>query len=143
MQSLVQLRRVPTLSVVYEDRWISLKSKASELIDDVSKKCLRIQAAAVRRYLRHMHLAEQARGPILLLANEPFYPELEYVSREAKVYKMLKQKIVKQQPREDSLLQRQLALEETVKKQDELMKKQSEEMARMMALIQQQQKPNP
>jgi len=38
--------------------------------------------------------------------------------------------------REDSLLQRQLALEETVKQQTELLKKQSEDINRMMALIQ-------
>jgi hypothetical protein len=110
MQALVQLRRVPTLSIVYEDRWTSLKSKASELLDVVSEKCLRIQAAAVRRHLRNMHLAEQARGPMLYLANEPFYSKSEYVSREAKVFKMLKQRLVKQQEeskaREDSLLQR-------------------------------------
>jgi len=60
---------------------------------------------------------------------------------------MLKQKVLKQQEeckaREDSLLQRQLALEETVKQQTELLKKQSEDINRMMALIQQQQQPNP
>jgi len=42
MQALVELRRVPTVSVDYEDEWSSLKSKTSELIDAVSKKCLRI-----------------------------------------------------------------------------------------------------
>jgi len=47
MKALVQLRRVPTLFVDYEDHWSSLKSKASDLIDVVSKKCLRIQAAAI------------------------------------------------------------------------------------------------
>jgi hypothetical protein len=146
MQALVQLRRVPTLFVDYEDRWKSLKSKASKLLDVVSKKCLKIQAAAVRRHLKNMHLAEQARGPIFYLANEPFYSESEYVSREAKVFKMLKQRMIKQQEeskaREDSLLQRQLALEEMVKQQSELLKKQSEDITRMMGLIQQQQ-PNP
>jgi len=95
MQALVQLRRVPTLSVDYEDQWSSLKSKASELIDVVSKKCLRIQAAALRRHLRVLHLAEQAKGLLLYLANAPFYSELEYVSREVKVFKMLKQKVLK------------------------------------------------
>jgi len=72
----------------------------------------------------------------------PFYLESEYVSREVKVFKMLKQKVLKQQEeskaREDSLLQRQLALEETVKQQSELLKKQSEDINRMMALIKQQ-----
>jgi len=83
----------------------------------------------------------------LYLANAPFYSESDYVSREVKVFKMLKQKVLKQQEeskaREDSLLQRQLALEETVKQQSELPKKQSEDINRMMALIQQQQQPNP
>jgi len=95
MQALVQLRRVPTLSVDYEDQWSSLKSKASELINVVSKKCLRIQAAALRRHVRILHLAEQTKGPLLYLANAPFYSELEYVCREAKVFKMLKQKVLK------------------------------------------------
>ena len=79
MQALVQLRRVHTLSVDYEDQWSSLKSKASELIDAVSKKCLRIQAAALRRHLKILHLAEQAKGPLLYLPNAPFYSESEYV----------------------------------------------------------------
>jgi len=64
------------------------------------------------------------------------------------VFKMLKQKVLKQEEeskaREDFLLQRQLALEESVKQQAELLKKQSEDINRMMALIQhQQQQPNP
>jgi len=95
MQALVQLRRVPTLSVDYEDQWSTLKRKASELINVVSQKCLRIQAAALRRHLRTLHLAEQAKGPLLYLANAPFYSESDYVSREAKVFKMLKQKVLK------------------------------------------------
>ena len=53
---------------------------------------------------------------------------------------MLKQKLIKQQEeskaREDSLLQRQLMLEEMIKKQ-------SEEINNMKALIQQPQQPNP
>jgi len=60
---------------------------------------------------------------------------------------MLKQKVLKQQEeskaREDSLLQRQLVLEETVKQQSELLKKQSKDINRMMAFIQQQHQPNP
>jgi len=55
MKALVQLRRVPTISVDYEDQWASLKSKDSELIDVVSKKCLRIQADALKRHLRSLH----------------------------------------------------------------------------------------
>ena len=66
-----------------------------------------------------MHLAEESTRPLLYLANAPFYPESDYISRETKVFKMLKQKVLKQQEeskaREDSLLQWQLVLEETVK----------------------------
>ena len=51
---------------------------------------------------------------------------------------MLKQKVLKQQEeakvREEHLLQRQLALEETVRQQ-------SEDIKRLMALVQQQQQP--
>ena len=60
---------------------------------------------------------------------------------------MLKEKVLKQQEeskdRENYLIQRQIALEETVKQQSELLKKQSEDINRMMAFIQQQQQPNP
>jgi len=143
----VHLRRVPTLSIDYEDQWTSLKSGASELLNVVSQKCIRIQAAAVKRHLRVLHLAEKAKGSILYLANAPFYSELEYVSREDKVFKMLKQKVLKQQEeskaREDSLLQRQIALEETVKQQAELIKKQFADFAKLMVLFNQQQKLNP
>jgi len=147
MKALVQLRRVPTLSVDYEDHWASLKRKASELIDAVSKKCLRIQAAALKRHLRILHSSEQSISPLLYLENASFYAESDYVSREAKVFKMLKEKVLKQQEeskgREDYFLQRQILLEETVKQQSELLKKQSEDINRMMAFIQQQQQPNP
>jgi len=60
---------------------------------------------------------------------------------------MLKEKVLKQQEeskaREDYLLKRQLVFEETVKQQSELLKKQSGDINRMMAFIQQQQQPNP
>jgi len=80
MKALVQLRRVPTLSIDYEDLWASLKSKASELIYVVSKKCLRIQAAALKRQLRILHSSEQSTRSLLYLANAPFYPESDYDS---------------------------------------------------------------
>jgi len=119
MQDLVHLRRVPTLSIDYEDQWASLRNRASELLDAVSQKCIRIQAAELKRHLRALHLAAKAKAPLLFLANAPFYPESDYLSREAKVLKMLKQKVMKQEEeskaREDFLLQRHLALEKTVK----------------------------
>jgi hypothetical protein len=139
MQDLVHLRRIPSLPIVYEEEWASLKRKASDLIEAVSKKCIKIKAATVRRFLKNLQSAEQARGPKLYLENAPFYSEADYISREARIFKMLKQKLAKQQEeskaREDSLLQRQLALEEIVKKQ-------SEQINQMMTMIQHQQQPN-
>ena len=133
MQKLVQLRRAPTLSVAYEDQWATLKTRASDLLNTVSQKCIKIQAAAVKHYFHAVHSAEEAQAPVLFLANAPFFPKLDYVSREAKMFKLLKQNILKQQEdakaREDLLLQRQLALEETLKQQatliEQLMNKQT------------------
>jgi hypothetical protein len=140
MQDMVHLRRMIELPIVYEEHWASLTRKASNLIEVVSKKCIKIKTAAVRRFLKNLKSAEQARTPKLYLANEPFYSESDYVSREARIFKLLKQKLARQQEeskaREDSLLQRQLALEDLVKQQ-------SEHINRMMAMIQQQQQPNP
>jgi len=71
----VHLRRVPTLSIDYEDQWASLKNRASELLNVVSHKCIRIQAAELKRHLRALHLTAKAKAPLLFLANAPFYPE--------------------------------------------------------------------
>jgi len=94
MQDLVHLRKVPTLLIDYEDQWATLKTRAPDLLKAVSQKCIRIQAAAVRRYLTAVHSAEEAQAPLLFLANAPFYPESDYVSREAKMFKLLKQKVL-------------------------------------------------
>jgi len=127
MQDLVQLRTVPTLSVDYEDQWASLRNMASKLLNVVGHQCIRIQAVELKCHLRALHLAAKAKAPLLYLANAPFYPESDYLSREAKVLKLLKQKVMKQEEeskaREDFLLQRHLALEETIKQQAEVIKK--------------------
>jgi len=74
MQELVHLRKAPTLSIVYEDRWATLKTRASDLLNVVSQQCIRIQAAAVKRYFKVVHSIEEAQAPLLFLANAPFYP---------------------------------------------------------------------
>ena len=133
MQKLVQLRRAPTLSVAYEDQWATLKTRASDLLNSVSQKCIKIQAAVVKHYFSAVHSTEEDQAPLLFLANAPFFPESDYVSREAKMFKLLKQKVMKQQEeakaRENLLLQRQLALEATLKQQapliEQLMNKQA------------------
>ena len=132
MHSLVLLRRTLTLPVAYEDQWSSVKSRAFDLINAVAKKCCHIQAHAMRRHLHNMHSSQQLPSKHLYVTNEPFYAESKYVTRESKVFKMLKQKVLRQQEeskaKEEYLLQRQLSLEETVKKQ-------SEDIQRLMALI--------
>ena len=136
MQNLVLLRNTPFLPFIYQDSWSNLTNRALNFIDGVAQKCCRIQALAMRRRLQETHSSPQLQSKPLYLANAPFYAKSEYVTRDSKVFKMLKQKVLKQQEkakaREDHLLQRQLALEETVRKQ-------SEDIKRLMALVQQQQ----
>ena len=121
MQRLVQLRRSPTLTVAYEDQWATLKARASDLINSVSQKCIKIQAAAYKHHFSTVHSIEEDQAPLLYLANTPYFPESDYVTREAKMFKLLKQKVLKQQEdvkaREDLLLQKQLALEAALKEQ--------------------------
>ena len=74
MQRLVQLRRSPTLSVAYEDKWATLKARASELMNIVSQKCIKIQAAAAKHHFSTVHSAEEDQAPLLYLANAPYFP---------------------------------------------------------------------
>jgi len=132
LQKLVQHRRSPTLIVAYQDKWATLKARASELMNAVSKKCIKIQAAAYKHHFSTVHMIEEDQAPLLYLANTPFFLESEHVTREAKMFKILKQKVLKQQEeakaREDLLRQKQAELEEALKKQaaliEQLMNKQ-------------------
>jgi len=127
MQRLVQLKRAPTLSVAYEDKWATLKNRASELLNSVSQKCIKIQATAAKHYFSVVHSAEEDQAPLLYLANAPYFQESDYVSREAKMFKLLKQKVLKQQEdakaREDLLRQRQSELEAALKEHAALIEK--------------------
>jgi len=124
LQRLVQLRRSPTLKVAYQDQWATLKNRASELLNSVSQKCIKIQAVAYMHRFFTVHSIEEDQAPLLYLANTPYFPELDYLTREAKIFKLLKQKIVKQQEdakaREDLLLQKQLELEAALKSKEAL-----------------------
>jgi hypothetical protein len=125
MQDLVQNKRVIDLSSAYEEQWESLQKRATDLIASVRRKCIRIKTFAVRKFLKDMELAKKS--PRLLLTNEPFYSEADYMTREARMFKLLRQKMAQQQQeaktRELELLQRQQALEELVKKQAEQLEK--------------------
>jgi len=124
LQRLVQLRRSPTLKVAYQDQWATLKNRASELLNFVSQKCIKIQAAAYMHHFSIVYSVEEDQAPLLYLANAPYFPKSDYMSREAKMFKLLKQKVLKQQEdakaREDLLLQKQLELEAALKEQTAL-----------------------
>jgi len=96
LQQLVQLRRSPTLKVAYQDRTATLKARASELLDSVSKKCIKIQSAAYMHRFSSVHMIEEDQAP-LYLANTPYFPESDYMTREAKLFKLLKEKVKKEQ----------------------------------------------
>ena len=121
LQRLVQHRRSPTLTVAYEDMWPTLKARTSALMNPVSKKCIKIQAAAYKHHFSTVHTVEEEPAPLLYLANAPFLLESDYVTREARMFKLLKQRVLKQQEdakaREDLLRQKQLELEAALKEQ--------------------------
>jgi len=72
----------------------------------------------------NVHIVED-QAPLLYIANTPHFPESEYLTREARIFKLLKQKIVKKQveakAREDFLLQKQLELEAALKIKEDLL----------------------
>ena len=122
LQKLVQLRRSSTLKIAYQERWATLKTRASDLLNAVSQKCIKVHNAAFMHFVSNVHLVEDQ--ALLYLANTPYFPESEYLTRESRIFKLLRQKIVKQQEeakaKEDLLLQKQLELEATVKMQKDL-----------------------
>jgi len=126
LQRLVKIRRSPTLKIAYEDQWETLLTRASEPLHSVSQRCLHIQAAAYMHRFSSVLSVEEDQAPLLFLANTPYFPESNYMTREAKMFKLLKQKVVKQQEeakaREDLLRQKQAELEEALKKQAALIK---------------------
>ena len=93
-------------------------------MNSVSKKCIKIQNAAYMHRFSTVHSIEEDQAPLLYLANTPYFPESDYLIREAKIFKLLKKKIVKQQEdakaREDLLLQKQLELEAALKSKEAL-----------------------
>jgi len=123
LQKLVQLRRSSSLTVDYQDRWTTLKGRASELLNLVSLKCIKIHEAANLHRISKVHLIEEDPAP-LLLAYTPFYHKSEYLTREGREVKLLKERAQKEQEaakaREDLLLQKQQELEAALKRQEAL-----------------------
>jgi len=123
LQRLVQLRRSSALTDDYQGRWASLKDRASEFLDTVSLKCIKIQQAANLHRIKPVHLIEEDPAP-LLLAYTPFYPKSEYLTREGRIVKQVREEAQKEKvvakAREDLLLQKQLELEAAFKRQEAL-----------------------
>jgi len=108
VQRLVQLRRSPTLKLTYQEQWETLQTRASELLSTLRQKCIKVHNAASMHYVSLVHHVED-QDP-LQIANTPYFPESEYMTREARIFKLLRQTILKQQEdakaREDHLLQK-------------------------------------
>ena len=73
--------------------------------------------------INSVHLIEEDPAP-LFLAYTPYYPKSEYMTREGRIVKLVKEKARKDheaaKAREDLLLQKQLELEATLKRQEAL-----------------------
>jgi len=122
VQRLVEHRRSPTLHLTYQEQWDTLQTRASELLSTLSQKCNKIHKVASMHYATLVHFVE-GQDP-LPIANTPYFPESEYLTREARLFKQLRETILKQQEeakaREDHLLQKQLELEEPLKMKEDL-----------------------
>jgi len=127
MHNLVDQRRSIDLTNAYEDSWVSLQNRAAELIENVKAKCIRSKEASVRNLMEHLKQSLRVRSSTLLLANQPFFSEKDYLTREARLCKLLKKQMAQQQQeakeREHALLQRQQYLEELLKTKTEEMEK--------------------
>ena len=89
----------------------------------VSLKCIKIQQAANLHRIKSVHLVEEDPAP-LLLAYIPFYHKSEYMTREGRIVKQVREEAQKDKAaakaREDLLLQKQLELEAALKRQEAL-----------------------
>jgi len=94
LQRLVQLRRSSSLTVDYQDRWTTLKARASELLNLVSHKCIKIHEAANLHRINSVHLLEEDPAP-LFLAYTPFYHKSEYMTREGMIVKLVREEAQK------------------------------------------------
>jgi len=123
LQKLVQLRRSSALTDDYQVRWATLKARASEFLNSVSLRCIKIQEAANMHRISSVLLIEEDPAP-LFLAYTPFYHKSEYMTREGREVKLLREKAKKDQEaakaREDLLLQKQLELEAELKRKEDL-----------------------
>jgi len=73
LQKMVQLRRSPTLKIAYQEQWVSLKNRASELLSAVSQKCIKIHNAASMHFVSNVHLVEDQALLYVHLENNTYF----------------------------------------------------------------------
>ena len=91
-------------------------------MDTVSLKCLKIQQVANLHRTKPVQLIEEDPAPFLL-AYTPFYHKSEYLTREGRIVKQVREALKDKaaaKAREDLLLQKQLELEAAFKCQEAL-----------------------
>ena len=86
-------KRSPTLHLTYQEQWDSLQTRAYKLLSTLSQKCIKIHHAASMHYASVVHFVE-GQDP-LPIANTPFFPASEYLTKEARIFKLLRQTILK------------------------------------------------
>lgn len=144
VMELIHLRNVPILSILYDEKWMELKKHTAGVLDIIRWKCLQVQEEVMKKYVDSINRPEESdnenSGPILLLANVPFFSESEYVTREVRIVRKLKKKFMATQEIADAkesvyqeLKKKNETLEEVVAKQAEELKEQSKKIDFLMA----------
>jgi len=90
MHTLLNLRKTPFLPLAYQDKWPSVKDRMFSLVNNVSTKWCRIQAHAMKCRMKEHLSTKHLQSKTLYLTNSPFYAESDYITRESKVFQMLK-----------------------------------------------------
>lgn len=123
IQRLILLRTVLVPPIHYLDQWMDLKKDFNELLDQLSIKCISTHSDMLKKMLDELHEAARVKelDYVPLLANTPFYPESDYISRADRI--------------REGLRRRLRAKEEMVNKQQEELKKQSEQIKYLMEQV--------
>lgn len=95
----------------------------------------------LKRHLAAIHSVEKTKGPLLCLANAPFFSESEYVTRDAKIFQQMKKKLEAKDEEIHKMKQKTEVLEDVVSKQAEELKKLSEQMKYLMEAVSKQAQP--
>ncbi|KEH26193.1 hypothetical protein MTR_6g047410 [Medicago truncatula] len=141
IQGLVLLRKVPSLSVHYEDQWMNLKAGLkkdfAELLELISEKCITTHAELLQKRLDEFHSTEREEGQesVLLLANTPFFSKDDYVSRGDRIRQGLKRRLRAKDEETQKAKQKSVTLEEVVNKKVEELKHQDEQIKYLMEQV--------